>query len=457
MHLGLNLMSSILILVYLGAVLVVGLAYSSTKDRSTEDYFFGGKTTGPMAFGSSLVLSNILRYQIVLLPLAALPSLWVAAGASFLAVILSYRLNPQQSAKAGFSKWWGGRVFQWYVSGILLLFTVVIQIAGLLVLVNLILGDALNLDYSAAALLMIVCAGICAVVGGFSAVARVQVFQIIVFITGLIALVLLKAIPTPGNLVPSLVSPQNISFKSAILGLPIMSLWIWHYDRFTYQQILSSKDNGSSVRSLFIAGAIMLLLVMIALVAASPSPNVASPLGYQILLIVCFTALMASFAPTFTNVAELMSNEIYKGLKPHSSEHELVLVGRLTTAVVVGLTILMMPFARSFGSRCLDLFLTAQACLFPPITAAFVARFIVKSTLLMGAAAALVAGEVVGIARFISYVVVGDSMSSHPVIQSFLSIDHYLFAFCLFCFSLVIVVGTGLVISIRSRVSNRFR
>jgi Na+/proline symporter len=52
MHAGLSLIGINLILVYLTAVLVVGLRYLSTKDKSAEDYLVGAK--GPNQWLSGL-------------------------------------------------------------------------------------------------------------------------------------------------------------------------------------------------------------------------------------------------------------------------------------------------------------------------------------------------------------------------------------------------------------------
>ncbi len=448
-------MTSLFLLAYFGSVLAVGLAYSSRRDRSTDDFFFAGRTTKPLALGSSLVLSNMLRYQIILLPLAAMDSLWVAVAASIAIVAVSYYSDRSGREGWSLSGARGGSGVRWYANGLMLLTYLTLQIGGLLVLANILLGDLLKLDYSSTVLMMIVFAGIYAVVGGSSAMVHAQAFQILVFGAGLFILAYLKAIPAPDVAARSLVTQNPVALGSAILGLPVMSLWLWHYDRFSSGQVRSSAQKNGAHRGLLVAGAIAVLIGGVVLVAESAPAGLTGSAADNVLLIVCIAVVMASFAPTFSGASELMANEFFRGIKPGATDRELVLVGRLTTAVVVGITILMIPFAQSLGSRLLDLFLIVQASLFPPLTAAYAARGFSRASVLDGLAPSLIAGELLGGLRIVLSTTVHDPDLLHPALSWLLSIDHYLFAFCLFCFTLVVLYGTGFVVSLRPKLVQR--
>jgi SSS family solute:Na+ symporter len=448
-------MTSLIILLYLAIVLIVGLAFSWRRDRSTEDYFYGGRTTGTIALGSSLVLSNTLRYLIVLLPLAALQSLWVAVAVSIGAVIVSYRVRFPQSTGPELNDVCGSKTCRWFINLLILLFYVTIQIAGLLVLAQMILGSGLNQEYSITVLLMIVFAGIFAVVGGFSAVAHTQALHTVVFLAGLLGLVLLKAVPSPGTVLSALVPEKPVSLEGAILGLPVVSLWIWHYDQASLQQVRSSKDAGTLHRGLLVAGGIAMIVAAVLFVGATSSAGAPSVLQTPILLPVCLAVLMASFSASFTSAAAMVSNELFKSLKPESTDQELILVGRLATATIAGLTIIMIPMVQTIGSRLLDLFVMVQISLFPPVTALYAARLMFKSFPLAGALPALVAGEIVGIVWILLHAVVPDPASLGPVVSWFFSMDHFLFAFCLFCFSLLVLYGAGAVAGVSLKTANR--
>jgi SSS family solute:Na+ symporter len=448
-------MSSLPILLYLSAVLVVGLVFSYKRDKSAEDFFYGGKNSGSMTFGSSLVLSNLLRYQIVLFPLVALRYFWIAASVSILVVALSYRIHPRSApdtARAAFRNNRGG---DWIEVGLVLLSSVTIQIAGTMALASVMLRSSLDIDYSTTVLMMIVFAGIYAIVGGYSAVAHAQVFQLVVFFGGLIGLALLGGIPGPDIVTGSYSPATTVSMAGAMLGLPVVSLWIWHYDRFSLQQVRSSRDPVSLNRGLLLAGGIAVATLGIVLAGARVQPGLpASPAG-NILSLVCIAALMASFAASFTSASELASAEFFRSLKPDSSEQKLVLVGRLATAVVIGITIIMIPVVQSLGGRLIDLFVMVQACLFPPITAVYVGRVIFRQAAVQGVFPALVAGEIAGIVRLLFHVSGTDALAFGPAMSWLLSIDFFLFAFCLFCFSLLVLYGAGVVATLRLRAAQR--
>jgi SSS family solute:Na+ symporter len=449
-------MSSLPILLYLSTVLVIGLVFSYKRDKCADDFFYGGKSIGTMTFGSSLVLSNLLRYQIVLFPLVALRSFWIAVAASILVVVLSYRIPLSYSGNAAPAENRGGRGGDWFIVGLMLLLSITLQIAGTMALADIMLRDTLDLDYSTTVLLMIVFAGIYAIVGGFSAVAQTQVFQLVVFVGGLIGLALLGSLPGPGDLARVFSPSSSVTVAGGVLGLPVVSLWIWHYDSLSLQQVRSSRDRVSLNRGLLLAGGIALAIAVILLSAAEGSAGLLSFPAAHILSLVCVAALMASFSSSFTSASELMSTGIFKSLKPASSEQKLILVGRLATAGVIGFSIIMIPLVQSMGVRLLDMFILVQACLFPPVTAIYVARLLFRTTGPTGVVPALVAGELAGSIRLLAPLFTADRNVSPPALSWLLSMDIFLFAFCLFCFSLIVLYGAGALASLRLKSGKRF-
>jgi SSS family solute:Na+ symporter len=340
------------------------------------------------------------------------------------------------------------------VVGLVFLSSITIQIAGTMALANIILKNAPIPDYATTVLMMIVFAGIYAIVGGFSAVAHAQVFQLVVFFSGLIGLAFLNSVPGPGILARSFSPGTTVSITGAILGLPVVSLWIWHYDRFSLQQVRSSRDPVAMDRGLMLAGGIAVATLGIVLVSGNVSGGVAPSPAAHILSLVCVAALMASFAASFTSASELMSVEFFRHLKPDSSEQKLVLVGRLTTATVIGVTIIMIPVVQSMGGLLIDIFVMVQACLFPPITAIYVGRYLLKQVTVGGVFPALVVGEIAGILRVGIRVWGADQLPLGPAFSWVLSIDLFLFAFCLFCLTLVVLYGAGVLATLRLRAAN---
>ena len=84
-------------------------------------------------------------------------------------------------------------------------------------------------------------------------------------------------------------------------------------------------------------------------------------------------ALMSSLSSLFNSSASLFTLDIYKKLKPKSTERQLVNVGRIATVVIVGLGLMWIPvMSRLAEDKGLYNYLqSAQAYLAPPITAVF--------------------------------------------------------------------------------------
>ena len=447
-------MSNLPILLYFVGVLVVGLAYSSRRDHTAEDYFYGGKSTGAVAFGSSLVLSNILRYQVFLLPLAALGSFWPAIALSVIVVVLSYRLRTAANVEsADFLDACGGRGGRLFVSALVFLFSITVQLGALLVLSKILLHDLLTLDFTTSALLVIVFAGIYSIVGGFAAISHTQTLQMAIVVVGMLVLAAMQAIPSPSTLVPSFAATGDFSLPGALLGLPVVSLWVWHYDRLTLRQTRAPK-NVVTQRTGVVVAAIVAIVIGLATTTQSSGPA-ASPGGpaHQILLLVCFSVLMASFAAVFAGTAELVSKEFFVRLKSAASDQESVLVGRLVTAGVAGLTIIMMSVAETSSNRLLELFLMVQVTLFPPVTALYAARTFFRANPGAGVVPTLIAGEAVGALRIVLETTT--IASGSPALLWLLSIDRLLFAFALFSFSLLVLYGAGAVAGLRLRAADR--
>ncbi len=447
-------MNSLPILFYLVGVFIVGLAYSSRRDRTAEDYFYGGKTAGSLVFGSSLVLSNILRYQVILLPLAALGSYWPAVALSVVVVILSYRLRMSETeGHSDFLSVCNGRGSRMVVSALVLLFSVTVQIGALLVLANYLLHGALGLDFTTTALLIIVFAGIYSIVGGFAAVAHTQTLQMAVVVVGLIVLAAMRAVPSPAAIFPQFGGPGDFSVTGVLLGLPVISLWIWHYDRLTLRESRAPKNEVTRRTGLLMAGVIAVLLAAVVSLPGSDEGTVAAGAAHQLMLLVSFALLMASFAAVFAGSAELVSREFFGAIKPSASEQEVVLIGRLVTAAVAGLTIIMMPVVESNGERILGLFLLVQAALFPPVTALYAAKLLFRSAPSAGVLPALIAGEVLGILRIVLHGT--DPAAINPIVSWFVSMDLFLFAFVLFGVSLLVLYGAGVLSGLRLRAADR--
>jgi len=109
-------------------------------------------------------------------------------------------------------------------------------------------------------------------------------------------------------------------------------------------------------------------------------------------------ALMSSLAGAFNASSTLFTIDFYQRLKPQSSQHELVRVGRLATVAMVLISLLWIPVIQ--GSKGLyDYLQGVQGYLAPPIFAVFFLGVTFKRLNANGCLAALIVGFLLGAFR----------------------------------------------------------
>jgi SSS family solute:Na+ symporter len=111
-------------------------------------------------------------------------------------------------------------------------------------------------------------------------------------------------------------------------------------------------------------------------------------------------ALMSSLSSVFNSCSTLFTIDIYKKLKPNTSEKKLVFVGRVATAVVVITGILWIPLIKVVSSGGLYTYIqSVQAYIAPPIAAVFLLGLFWSRINSSGALAALIGGFSAGMIR----------------------------------------------------------
>ena len=101
-------------------------------------------------------------------------------------------------------------------------------------------------------------------------------------------------------------------------------------------------------------------------------------------------ALMSSLAAVFNSCSTLFTMDIYKKIRPQTSEKGLVFVGRLATAVVVVSGILWIPFMKYISGELYHYLQSVQSYLAPPIFSVFVLGIFWKRINSKGALTALI-------------------------------------------------------------------
>ena len=255
-------------------------------------------------------------------------------------------------------------------------------------------------------------------------------------------------------------SDPDFPWTGIFLGAPILGIWYWCTDQVIVQKTLSARNIEQGRMGTIFAGYLKVLpvfiLVLPGLIAKALYPEVSGdeafptlvvrllPAGLTGLMVAAMlAAVMSSLSATFNSSSTLITFDFYKRLDPGASEHRLVLVGRLSTAVLVVVGILWVPFMKYISS---DLFIylqSVQAYISPPIAAVFLLGVLWKRVNGQGAFATLITGLLLGAARFILEVWHGMSPFGEGWIVALVRINflHYALYMFLICTAVLIVVS----------------
>jgi SSS family solute:Na+ symporter len=225
----------------------------------------------------------------------------------------------------------------------------------------------------------------------------------------------------------------NYPWLGMLFCAPIIGLWYWTTDQYIVQRALGARNEREARRGSIFASYLKLLPVfifiipgMIALALAKTGrvPGLATivgpdgqaiaanaqaafpllvanvlPIGIRGLVVAgLLAALMSSLAGAFNASSTLFTIDFYQRLRPGSSQHHLVWVGRVATIVMVAISLLWIPVIQ--GARSLyDYLQGVQGYLAPPIFAVFFLGVFMRRLNARGCLAALVVGFGLGAFR----------------------------------------------------------
>ncbi len=480
MQVDFTFLDSLILLVYLIIVLSLGLYYSGKKELSYTDYFLAGKKMGWLTVGFSIFATNISSEHFIGLAGAG-AARGLAVGqfelmAIFILILLGWIIAPIY-IKAGvvttpefLEKRFDPSLRKPFaiISIVIYIFT---KISVTLFAGGILFYQMFGLNIYTSAIMIILFTGLYSVLGGATAVMKTHVFQAVVLIVGALLLTIfgLKAVGGFSGLESKLPADFFNMFKSikdpdypwtgVIFGAPILAFWYWITDEYFIQKILSAKSINDARRGSLFAALLKVLpifiLVLPGLIAAGLFPNVKGdeaypallssnilPVGIKgIVLAGLLAAIMSSLSSIFNTVSVLFTNDFYKVNNPDASERELVLVGRLSTTVIVILAIICVPLVKLISSQVYLYLQSLQGYISPPITAVFLWGFLLKKVNAKAAITTLIIGEGIGFLRLTLELVFGTNLQSMGLFSPIVSVNFLHFSIFLFLFCTVIILA----------------
>jgi SSS family solute:Na+ symporter len=164
------------------------------------------------------------------------------------------------------------------------------------------------------------------------------------------------------------------------------------------------------------------------------------PAGLKGLMVAAvLAAVMSSLSSVFNSAATIFTIDFYKLIRPLASEQKLVLVGRLSTMIMVIIAILWIPMTRMISNNVYLYLQSVQAYISPPITAVFVFGVMTDRVNARGAIWTLVIGGMIGFLRLVLEIINHNFGWVLPGSDWFIQLNFLHFAVFLFLVSTAIL------------------
>jgi len=227
---------------------------------------------------------------------------------------------------------------------------------------------------------------------------------------------------------------DNYPWLGMLFCAPIIGLWYWTTDQYIVQRALGAKNETEARRGSIAASFFKLLPVFIFIIpgmiciALAQSGSISEisdqlighdgqvirenaqkafpllvayilPVGIRGIVVAgLLAALMSSLAGVFNASSTLFTMDFYSRLRPKATQHQLVWIGRIATAVMVLIGLFWIPVIQG-GRGLYDYLQGVQSYLAPPIFVVFFLGIFWKRLNANGCLAALITGFVLGIFR----------------------------------------------------------
>ena len=432
--------------IYFLALIGVAVWVVSQKNKNTEDYFLAGRNVGWFVIGASIFASNIGSEHVVGLAGTGFETGTPMAHYelhAWIVLLLGWLFLPFYIRSGAFTmpefleKRFDSRS-RWFLSIFSLVAYVLTKVSVTIYAGGIVVSELLGIPFWYGAIGVVIFTGIYTVVGGMKAVIYTETLQTVILILGSLVITYLglKEVGGWGQLHETVtsVSPDHFNmwrpmndpdfpWTGLLFGGTIVGIWYWCTDQYIVQRVLSAENELQARRGTIFAGYLKILPIFMffipGLIAYAmfksgqisyDSSDQAFPTLVKELLPAgmrgliagsLLAALMSSLSSVFNSCSTLFTIDIYKKLKPDTSEKKLVQIGRIATSVVVLSGILWIPFMKTISGELYTYLQSVQAYIAPPIAAVFLLGIFWQKINAQGALVALIGGFSAGLLRLI--------------------------------------------------------
>jgi solute:Na+ symporter, SSS family len=384
------------------AVSIFALAQWVSREKGShrkdaQDYFLAGRALPWWAIGTSLIAANISAEQIIgmsgsgyVIGLGIASYEWMAAltliivGKYFLPIFLKNSIYTMPEFLE--------RRYSPAVRTVMAIFWigvyVFVNLTAILWLGATAVHTVTGINVETALIALGVFAGAYALYGGLKAVALTDIVQVALLVIGglVISYIALNRISGGAGVIAGfhqltlrfpekfvmILPSSSPSYKdlpgvSVLLGgLWVMNISYWGFNQYIIQRALAAKNIREAQKGIVLAAFLKLLMPVIivlpGIAAAALAPNLARPdeayphlmamlpsglLG--LVFAALLAAIVASMGSKINSIATIFTMDVYKPLRPQTSQQRLVLIGRITAVTALIIAILMAkPLLGSF-------------------------------------------------------------------------------------------------------------
>lgn len=446
MDLGLGYVDWLIVLIYFLALFVVA-GWATLRERegkeTSADFFLAGRNIGWFIVGASLFASNIGSEHLIGLAGTGASS-GVAVGqfeviASLVLLLLGWVFVPfyVRSGVYTMPEFLERRyspAARWYLAAVSIVGYVLTKIS-VTIFAGALVFQTIGVPFWTGAFIIVIITGLYTVLGGLRAVLYTDLLQMFVLIGGAVAVTVVGLMQVGGwSGLRATVEPQffnmwkpmthpEFPWTGIVLGAPIIGIWYWCTDQFIVQRTLSAKGIDDARRGTIFGGYLKILPIFLFVlpgivayglveqgqleleVADQALPSLVAallPVGLRGLVVAgLLAALMSSLSSIFHSASTLVTWDVYKKLRPASSDRHLVWVGRVATTVIVVLGLAWIPLMEFISGQLYIYLQSVQSYIAPPIAAVFLLGVFWSRINAQGAITSLLLGFVLGALRLV--------------------------------------------------------
>ena len=396
---------TIIVVAYLVGIMAVGILAGYRKNTSSGQFFLAGRSLRWPIIGTGLFCANISTIHLVGLASSGYKDglvignfEWMAAFCLILLGIVFapfYFRNKISTLPEYVEKRYGTGA-RTFLALIFVMSALLVHIGISLYAGAIVLEEFFGIPYVISIIGISVITAIYTILGGLKAVMITDAIQAVLLLTGAAILTFagIQALPSVGieswadfkaacrpdqlsmvqsikdTAAPGSLGLREFSWYSILFGYPILGIWYWCTDQTIVQKILAAKTEKDGRDGAIFAGFLKILPVFLMVLPGVigyvlfqekiGDDNDATlmvmmkellPVGVRGLMAAgLLAALMSTIEAALNSTATLTAEDIVKRLRPHTSDSQLVLIGRITAGVVVVLAMAWSTQGGAFGS-----------------------------------------------------------------------------------------------------------